>query len=232
MKHIKIIILLLLLIIGINSVKAERIFNTTLKVYDYAQVLTEKEEDNLKISIDKYIEKYNIDMVLVTVKHYKQDTLEEYMDLFYNTNKFSESGIMIVLDLKNNNTSIKTFGIANNLYSKVEITDILNKLNKKTNTKDKLSTFIKYSNKYITTQNSEEDFEDNIFISINWILITIISLILSTIIIFIGLFKTRNISINKKTNNCVKSIEITTKQDLFVTTNTKKTKINQKKASK
>ena len=44
--------LAVLLFIGINNIKA---FDTSLKVYDYAQELTESEELNLKASIDKYI---------------------------------------------------------------------------------------------------------------------------------------------------------------------------------
>ena len=77
MKHLKKLFLILLLIIGVSSVKAERVFDTTIKIYDYAQILNDKEEKDLKKSVDKYIKKYNIDMVLVTIKHYNQNTLEE-----------------------------------------------------------------------------------------------------------------------------------------------------------
>ena len=149
MKHLKKLFLILLLIIGVSSVKAERVFDTTIKIYDYAQILNDKEEKDLKKSVDKYIKKYNIDMVLVTIKHYNQNTLEEYMELFYNTNKFgigdNKDGIMFTIDLKNDDIGIKTFGITNDLYSENELNKILTKVNKKDNTKDKLSTFIKYS---------------------------------------------------------------------------------------
>lgn len=225
MKHLKKIVLILLLIIGVSSVKAERVFDTTIKIYDYAQILNDKEEKDLKKSVDKYIKKYNIDMVLVTVKHYNQDTLEEYMELFYNTNKFgsgdNKDGIMFTMDLKNDDIGIKTFGITNDLYSENELNKILNKVNKKDNTKDKLSTFIKYSNKYIDEYDSDT-FDDEVLISIDWIGITIISFILSTLVVFIGLLKSKNKSSKKRNDNCVKSLIITTKEDSFVTTNTKK----------
>lgn len=228
MKHLKKLFLILLLIIGVSSVKAERVFDTTIKIYDYAQILNDKEEKDLKKSVDKYIEKYNIDMVLVTVKHYNQNTLEEYMDLFYDTNKFgigdNKDGIMFTLDLKKQDLGIKTFGITNDLYSENELNKILTKVNKKDNTKDKLSTFIKYSNKYIDEYDSDT-FDDDVLISVDWIGITIISFILSTLVVFIGLLKSKNKSSNKRNDNCVKSLIITVKEDSFITTNTKKRRI-------
>lgn len=228
MKHLKKIFLItLLLIIGVSSVKAERIFDTAIKIYDYAQILTEKEEKDLKKSADKYIEKYNIDLVMVTIKHYNQNTLGEYMELFYNTNKFgigdNKSGIMFTIDFKKQDLGIRTFGIAKDLYSENELNKIINKVEKKDNTKDKLSTFIKYSNKYINEYDNET-LDDNIFIEINWIGISIISFILSTLVVFIGLLKSKNKSSNKRNDNCVKSLIITVKEDSFITTNTKKRK--------
>lgn len=228
MKHLKKLFLILLLIIGVSSVKAERVFDTTIKIYDYAQILNDKEEKDLKKSVDKYIKKYNIDMVLVTVKHYNQNTLEEYMELFYNTNKFgigdNKDGIMFTMDLKNDDIGIKTFGITNDLYSENELNKILTKVNKKDNTKDKLSTFIKYSNKYIAEYDSDT-FDDDVLISVDWIGITIISFVLSTLVVFIGLLKSKNKSSNKRNDNCVKSLIITVKEDSFITTNTKKRRI-------
>ena len=227
MKHLKKLFLILLLIIGVSSVKAERVFDTTIKIYDYAQILNDKEEKDLKKSVDKYIKKYNKDMVLVTVKHYNQNTLEEYMELFYNTNKFgigdNKDGIMFTMDLKNDDIGIKTFGITNDLYSENELNKILTKVNKKDNTKDKLSTFIKYSNKYIDEYDSDT-FDDDVLISVDWIGITIISFILSTLVVFIGLLKSKNKSSNKRNDNCVKNLIITVKEDSFITTHTKKRK--------
>ena len=225
MKKLRVLVLLFLLIIGVGSVKADRIFDTTIKIYDYAQVLNPKEEEDLKKSVDKYIGKHNIDMVLVTVKHYNQKILEEYMELFYNKNKFgignNKSGIMFTLDFKNNDIGIKTFGLANDLYSANELNKIISKVDKKNNNKDKLSTFIKYSNKYIN-EYENETFDDNILIEVDWIGILIVSFVLSTMIVFMGLLKSKNKRSIKKDDNSVKSLIITTKEDSFITTNTKK----------
>ena len=120
MKKLKYLIIILLLFIGIRNIYA---FDKTEKIYDYAQILTEKEENKLKIGIDKYINKHNLDMVIVTVKHHSHDNLQNYMNEFYVKNDFGiESnidGIIIVIDLKDKkeNIGMKTFGIANSLYN-------------------------------------------------------------------------------------------------------------------
>lgn len=224
MKNLKKLIFILLCIIGVSSVKAERVFDTTIKIYDYAQILNEKAEKDLKKSVDSYIEKNNIDMVIVTIKHYNQKTLEEYMDLFYNTNKFNESGIMFALDYKKDEIQIKTFGLANELYSESELKKIINKVEKNESNKDKISTFIKYSNKYID-ENDSKNYNNEILISIDWIGITIISIVLSTIIVLLRLLKYKQKNVIKRNNNYVKSLIITTKEDSFITTKTKKTRI-------
>ena len=51
MKNIKYIVLLFLIFIEINNVKA---FDTSIKVYDYAQVLTAEEEKDLKRERNAY----------------------------------------------------------------------------------------------------------------------------------------------------------------------------------
>ena len=85
MKKIKYIIILFLLFIGINSVLA---FDTTKKVYDYANVLSENEEKILKEKALEFIDKYNMDMVLVTVKHHEKRTTQAYAQDFYDYNEY------------------------------------------------------------------------------------------------------------------------------------------------
>jgi len=232
MKKIKILITILLLFIGMSSVKAQRKFDTTKKIYDYAQILSESEENKLKVKIDKYIKKYNIDMVIVTVKHYNQNTLTEYMKLFYDTNKFgigdNKSGIMFTLDLKNNDVGVKTFGIADGLYSNLEIDKILNKINKEKNYADKADDFIRYSNKYINEVDNIET-KESILIKIDWVGNVIFAFIISVIIIFIGFIKLKTREAKTNTENYVKSLIITTSEDSFITTNTKKRRIGNKK---
>ena len=84
--------------IGIGSANA---FDNSLKMYDYAQVLTDKEETALKTKIDKYINTYQMDMVLVAVHYHSKSNIEEYTKAFYQTNNFgtglNKDGISAIL---------------------------------------------------------------------------------------------------------------------------------------
>ncbi|MBR6690732.1 MAG: TPM domain-containing protein [Bacilli bacterium] len=231
MKKLKYLFIAMLLFIGIKNVHA---FDNTIKVYDYAQILTEKEETKLKEKINNYIDEYNTDMVIVTVKYYNQTILDEYVNLFYNKNKFgigySKDGIIIVIDLKNDKIDIKTYGKATNYYSESEIKNILTTLETKTNYYDKLNVFIDYSNKYIKESSNFFKEDNNIYMFINWPSILIPSIIIPTVIIVIGLLKNKSVKKQDTANYYIKkdSIVINKKEDKFVTTNTKKERIRNK----
>lgn len=234
MRKLKnLIIIIITIFIGIKNVNALHSFDNTIKVYDYAQVLTEQEEINLKKEVNNYINKYNIDMVIVTVKYYMQIDTNQYIDDFYNINTFgngsNKDGIIIAVDLKNNNddVAIKTYGKAVNLYNNDEIELILNKINKEETYYDKLYSFINYSDKYIN-ENYIAYKENNTSRSINLLSIMFVSAIIPTVVIFVGLLKNKTIKKAENANYYVKnnSVFINVKNDQFVTTNTKKTRIN------
>lgn len=233
MKKLKCLFILIILFIGIKGVNA---FDNSLKVYDYAQVLTEKEENNLKTKINKYMNKYNIDMVIVTVKYYTQSTLDEYMNLFYNKNDFgignNKDGIILVLDLKNSydNIGIQTFGRTVNFYSQNELENISNEINKEKGYYQKLNKFIDGSNEYIDNFDNIYIGDHNILASVNWLEIIILSSIIPTIIIIIGLLKSKNVKKECNDNYYIKkdSVVINKKSDKFITTNTKKERLNRK----
>ena len=232
MKNFKNLIIIMILFFGIGNVLA---FDNTIKVYDYAQVLSEKEEKKLKTQVNDYINKYNLDMVIVTVKYYEQTDVNQYINLFYNQNNFgvgiNKDGIIVALDFKKNNTiGIKTFGKAINLYSTSEIQGILNKVNEEEDYYDKLSSFVKYSDKYVNQDDNSYTIDNSTSTSINWILIILPSLIILTIVIIIGLLKNKYIKKDEFVSYYIKrdSIVINKKEDKFITTNTKKRRINNK----
>lgn len=73
------------------------------KVYDFADLLTDEEEQELKLRIDKFIEDTNMDMVIVTDSFsYSYDKKnEEYADDFYDYNDFGlgfeyNSGVLLL----------------------------------------------------------------------------------------------------------------------------------------
>lgn len=229
MKKLKYLILVLLLFIGIKSVNA---FDNTIKVYDYAQVLTEKEESELKKDVNKFISKYNIDMAIVTVKYYNQETLDEYMNLFYIKNDFgigtNKDGIIAVLDLKNNKNivGIKTYGNVKNYYSELEIKSIINDIQKEKNNYNKLEIFIDGAFNYV--DKFEDNYNDtNILLLLNWVQVITLSTLIPTIIVIIGIFKNKNVRKEESARYYIKedSVVITKRNEKYITTNTKKERI-------
>lgn len=230
MKNLKYLILVLFLFIGIKSVNA---FDNTIKVYDYAQVLTEKEESKLKKDVDKFIDKYNFDMAIVTVKYYSQETLDEYMNLFYIKNNFgigiNKDGIIAVLDLKNDNNivGIKTFGNVKNYYSESEIKSIINDIQKEKNNYNKLEIFIDGAFNYV--DKFEDNYSDtNILLLLNWFQVLTLSILIPTMIVIIGIFKNKNVRKEESVKYYINenSVVITKRNEKYITTNTKKERIN------
>lgn len=217
MNKIKYIIIFFAMFFCINIVNA---FDNTLKIYDYGQILTDKEEIKLKEDIDKYISKNNIDIVVVSVRHYLQNTVDEYMNLFYTKNNFNKDGILIVFDLKNNNNNIaiQVFGRANELYSTKEINKMIVDIKLEKSYYNKINEFIDQSNYYIDKYNTP--FKKNVLLQINYPIIIIISFIISSTIIIIMLSKNKikKVAKNPIQNNMI----INKKEEKYITTNTKK----------
>jgi uncharacterized protein len=222
MKKIKYLIIILLLIISTKNIYAYTFDNTT-KVYDYAQVLTDKEEDNLIEKAKQYIDNNNMDMVIVTVKYYTYEYINEYINEFYNRNKFgignNKSGIIVVIDLKNNSIGIETFGNTKDLYNKSEINDIISKMNENDKYYDKLLDFIKYSNEYITKDEKINNNTD----SVNYLLVLTFSFIISIIVGMLLILKANSIKPINYENHYIRmdSTIINIREDKYLNTSTK-----------
>ena len=101
--------------------------DATKRIYDYAEVLSEKEEKELKALIDEFVESSNMDMVILTVDYaYSNDKENETLASdFYDYNDFGlnlnekNSGVLL---LRNNYSrdpyfNIYTFGNAQLYFS-------------------------------------------------------------------------------------------------------------------
>jgi len=124
-------------------------FDNTIKVYDYAQVLSDDvEEEKLKELVLSYTKKHNIDMVLVTSRHDKGTNTKEYMKKFYETYNFgigdSKDGIIIVIDFNGTdvNTEILSLGKAKDIYNDNRISNMLNNIKSNEKYFDKFKEFI------------------------------------------------------------------------------------------
>lgn len=73
-----------------NYIMKTKAVNADEKVYDFADLLTDDEEQQLKTRIDQFIEDNNMDMVIVTdsFTYYNDKENEAYADDFYDYNDF------------------------------------------------------------------------------------------------------------------------------------------------
>ena len=222
-KNIKYIVLIMIFFISMRSIYVNaHNFDNTIKIYDYSIVLTDEEKNSLKGKIDEYIDKYNMDMVVVIVKYYTLPTLKEYTDEFYKRNNFDKNGIILVIDTKNDDANIELSGNVN-LYNKYEIEDILSKVKKQDKYYNKVERFITLSDIYAKTNETRIIKEtDNKSMIKNILISLIISIVLPAIIVLVLIYKLyRKSNINKKEYSKVESIIINKREDKFITTNTK-----------
>ena len=246
MKKLRIIFIFILIFIGIKNVSA---FDNTLKVYDYAQVLTSTEEKELKTLVDNYINNYNMDMALVTVKYHQKYDTKTYAEDFYDYNGFgignTKDGLIFVIDFTFGYTDIyiSTTGQAIRMYDDYRIDKMLDDIAYKKDDGyfEMFKIFVNdasnYANSGVPTSNSNtiiNEYGDIVYKeTMPWGVIIIVSLLVPTIIIIILISKNRMVkkSINATYYLRNGSVIINTRNDRFITTHTSSVRINDDSSS-
>lgn len=99
------------------------------KVYDFAELLTEDEEQKLYDMITTYIDTYDMDMAVVTINTNNKSSSMAYADDFYDYNDFGKGstydGVLFLIDMDNRNMWISTTGEAIRMYDDARIDKIL-----------------------------------------------------------------------------------------------------------
>lgn len=243
MKKIKVLFIFTLLFLGISYVKA---FDTTQKVYDYANILTIEEENKLKELANDYINKYNMDMVLVSVKHHSKSNTEAYAQDFYDYNNFgigsTHDGILFVIDFTFGYRDIFMVTTGNSIiiYDDYRIDNILDSIADISDSGyyEWYKTFINKSSYYASQGKPSSN--NNVYLDsdgdpyeINWPFIIITSLIIPTVIIIILINKNKMVKKSTHANEYIikDSIKITNRSDNFLTTHTTSVRINETSSS-
>lgn len=111
------------LILKTPSVDADK------KIYDFADLFTDNEEERLYGEVKSFIEKYNMDMVIVTIDDNNKSTSQDWADDFYDYNEFgigdNHDGILFLIDMDKRKMWISTTGHAILVYSDIRIDNIL-----------------------------------------------------------------------------------------------------------
>ena len=223
MNKLKYLLILFLMFICLNDVFA---FDVNKKIYDYAQVLTNKQEAKLKRKLNTFIANRNLDIVLVTTKQHEKESTLEYANKFYTANGFHNDGIICVIDFtfESMNIEISKFGNAKDLYSDDDIKKILNDINKK---EDKgyykvFDSFIDRSSYYAKVNSNSGNFIFS-YKFIRILKLIVVSFILSSIYILYLFIKSKYRSKNRNIKSYLvkDSFIINKKVEKFITTETK-----------
>ena len=222
--------------------------DATEKIYDFAEILTEEEEEELKIKVDDFVERNGMDLVILTdTFSYSRDIDNGYFAAdFYDYNDFgmsfdNYSGIVF---LRNTNPSdpyygMYTFGEAQLYFSQSREDDILDSIYDNIHSGSYLEgieEFIEKTDKYIQQGKPKE--AENYYIDENgiihayyripWATSIIISSVVTLIIMIILVKKNRMIIKASKAEAYLNkgSINITNRKDVFISTHTSSYKIS------
>jgi len=212
------------------------------KIYDYADVLTDDEEKELKKSIDKFIETTKMDMVIVIPDfyYYNDNENEEYAADFFDYNDFgmkyeNNSGILFLRNATEDNPyyNIYTFGNAQLYFSYNRLENTLDNIYSDISGKNYLKGFNQFIDEMTEYYNDgipssmrgykvdEKGYLYEIY-TIPWIWILMISLILTVIIMVILIMNNKMI---KKASRATEyldegSLKFTNKTDQYVRSHT------------
>ena len=203
------------------------------KVYDFADLLTEGEEETLYNEVKNYINETNYDLVLVTTNENPKNSAREYADDFFDYNEFgnnqSRDGVLILIDMATRELYISTSGYAIKMYDDYRIERILDSGYNYITSEDYYNTFyymIDDLNFYFeenypsSNDNLEIDSSGNpIYIKyIPYQVVFIVSCIITIIVSFILYFKSRLKLKVISTVSYLKDDNLTLKTDNLVNT--------------
>lgn len=103
------------------------------KIYDFADLLTDKEEKELYGAVSEYIKASSFDLAIVTIDENPKDyyngqnktTVNVYADDFYDYNDFKDDGVLFLIDMENREYYISTAGDAILMYDDERIDGLL-----------------------------------------------------------------------------------------------------------
>lgn len=111
-----------------EAVLSTPLVDSSEKIYDFAGKFSSSEEKRLYKLVSKYIDTYDMDMVIVTINDNPKESATAYGQDFYDYNAFGISydhdGILLLYDFYYNRVSIVTTGRANDMYQNRRIEEL------------------------------------------------------------------------------------------------------------
>ena len=130
MKNLKNIILCFLTIVLITFAFPTMVFAnnySTKGVYDYANILSTKDKNDLQSISNKYL-KSDISVIFLTIDNTNNQYIEDYVSNFYSNGNFSPNSIIFAVDIDPENKQLFVYptGAYIETFSQDSITEILN----------------------------------------------------------------------------------------------------------
>ena len=120
------------------------------KVYDFAELLSDSQENSLYDSIIKFINNTGLDVVIVTTNDNPGKTVKNEAADFYDYNYFRKNGVIFLIDMEIREYTIVTTGSAMDIYTNSEIDMML----------DNVYPYMAGKNYYSACRSFMEDLED------------------------------------------------------------------------
>lgn len=169
------------------------------KIYDYSDILTSEEEQELKILIDNYISTTNMDMVLVTIdmQDYISDSVyDNYAANFYDYNDFGlniedYSGVLLLRDSNQSYPyyEVYTFGKAQLYYDFERSEEMLDAIYPSFVSKDYLvgykkfvDMYTRYYNEGIPESNSNNDIDEDGMVYVKYEAPIMLAIIIASVV--------------------------------------------------
>ena len=213
-----------------NNILTTPAVDATEKVYDFADLFTDEEEQQLYTKITNYINEYNLDLAVVTIDE-NNKTPREYADDFYDYNDFDQQGgILFLIDMYNRKIYMSTTGEAIKMYNDYRINTALDEVYTYMSdeeyyegTSSYIDKISNYAKEGIPTSNKEEkSLTSSIFMSL------LIGLIGTAIIISILIFKNKMVRKATTAREYLNkdSIKIQNMGEILISSNTTKHEID------
>lgn len=193
------------------------------KIYDFANLFSDTEEDKLYKNVKEFIDKTNLDMVIVTINYNNKNSSMEYADDFYDYNDFgignNYDGILFLIDMDNRKMWISTTGSAIQIFDS-HIDSILDDTYSYIKDKE----YFECANTFISSSQSSYNFNKYFGLVFGIILAIVISILVPTIFCLIQKSKHKAIRLATEADRYLdkNSVEITNSQDIFIRSHTSK----------
>ncbi len=216
------------------------------RVVDDADLLSETEEDTLKVKIDSITQKYNCDVVAVTVEDFEGKTAQEYADDYYDDYGYGvgigDDGILFVYSIDDNEAAISTYGYGIDAFTDYGIDYIFDEVTPYVRNKDYyqvMYTYVNLSEKFLKEARNNRPYDTNNKVkgTIDYIKYEAIALGVSlvlAIIIVVAMKLKMNTALKRSTAQeyiRAGSMNLTVNKDVFMYSNTTKVKIQSSSSS-